>query len=267
MATTSNDLNISQAGYVVFDGTSTFSGRTFQAGTGITLTNASGVAGNTTITANGSNDLHTAIYIVSSAGTNGTGANYTTISSAITAAQVTGINSTIFIMPGLTGTYTENFTLPANINLTAFNCDSTTPNVTIIGKITCTDAGSRSISGIRLQTNSDNLLVVSGTLATVVYLDGCHLNCTNNTGISFSSSNSSSLISLNYCTGNFTTTGISLFTSSSTGTVLIKYSRFDNSATTTTASSISAGTLLCYYSYLTFPFSTSGTTAQFLLFK
>ncbi len=47
----SNDLNISQAGYVVFDGTATFTGRTFQAGPGISLTNASGVAGNTTISA------------------------------------------------------------------------------------------------------------------------------------------------------------------------------------------------------------------------
>lgn len=47
----SNDLNISTAGYVVFDGTATFFGRTFQAGTGITLTNPSGVVGNTTISA------------------------------------------------------------------------------------------------------------------------------------------------------------------------------------------------------------------------
>ncbi len=50
----SNDLNIGTAGYVVFDGTATFFGRTFQAGTGITLTNASGVAGNTTIALSGS---------------------------------------------------------------------------------------------------------------------------------------------------------------------------------------------------------------------
>ena len=49
----SNDLNISQAGYVVFDGISTFTGRTFQAGAGITLTNASGIAGNTTISLTG----------------------------------------------------------------------------------------------------------------------------------------------------------------------------------------------------------------------
>ena len=48
-ATPGNALNIATAGYVVFDSTATFSGRTFQAGTGIALTNASGVSGNTTI--------------------------------------------------------------------------------------------------------------------------------------------------------------------------------------------------------------------------
>lgn len=53
MPTPANDLNITQAGYVVFDGTATFTGRTFQAGAGISLTNASGVAGNTTIASTG----------------------------------------------------------------------------------------------------------------------------------------------------------------------------------------------------------------------
>lgn len=48
-----NSLNITQPGYVVFDGVSVFTGRTFQAGTGITLTNASGIAGNTTISVSG----------------------------------------------------------------------------------------------------------------------------------------------------------------------------------------------------------------------
>lgn len=51
---TSNDLNISQSGFVVFDGISTFTGRTFIGGTGITISNGSGVAGNPTISASGS---------------------------------------------------------------------------------------------------------------------------------------------------------------------------------------------------------------------
>jgi hypothetical protein len=49
VGTPSNDLNIQSPGYIVFDGISSFSGRTFQAGAGITLTNADGTAGNTTI--------------------------------------------------------------------------------------------------------------------------------------------------------------------------------------------------------------------------
>jgi hypothetical protein len=53
MPTPANDLNITQAGYVVFDGTATFTGRTFQAGTGISLTNPDGIAGNTTISLSG----------------------------------------------------------------------------------------------------------------------------------------------------------------------------------------------------------------------
>lgn len=50
----SNDLGISQAGYVNFDGVATFTGRTFQAGTGISLTNPDGIAGDTTISLSGS---------------------------------------------------------------------------------------------------------------------------------------------------------------------------------------------------------------------
>lgn len=53
VTTTGNDLNISQAGYVAFDGTATFFGRTFQAGTGITISNPDGIAGNSTISATG----------------------------------------------------------------------------------------------------------------------------------------------------------------------------------------------------------------------
>jgi hypothetical protein len=66
MATPSNDLNINQAGYVTFDGTATFFGRTFQAGTGITLTNPDGIAGNTTITATG---VGTVIELTGNSGT------------------------------------------------------------------------------------------------------------------------------------------------------------------------------------------------------
>jgi hypothetical protein len=259
MGIPSNDLNISQAGYVVFDGVSTFTGRTFQAGTGISLTNASGVAGNTTITATGpTTDLHVAKFIVSAEGTVGTGANFTTITAAIASAVGTGINSTIFIMPG---TYTENFTLPAGINLTAYSCDAFTPNVTIVGNITCTGAGSRSISGIRLQTNSAAFLTVSANAAIVVNLIHCYLNCTNNTGITYSSASSSSAINVYFCKGDLGTTGIGLFAHSSAGTLYFQNCvQFTNSGGSTTSSTISSGILAMQVLYFLFPITSSGTS-------
>jgi len=254
-----NDLNINTAGYISFDGVSNFNGRTFQAGTGITLTNPDGISGNTTITANGANDLHTAQFIVNSSGTSGTGANFTTIAAAIAAAQGTGLKQTIFIMPGSTGNYTENLTLVPGINICAFDCDAQTPNVTIIGKLTLTTAGTVTISGIRLQTNSDFFLAVTGSAASVVVLKNCYLNCTNNTGISYTSSSASSTVSILECRGDVTTTGIALFTASSAGNLGINLSYISNSGSTVTNSTMSAGGLYIFGSGLNIPITTSGT--------
>lgn len=49
MSTPANDLNITTAGYVVFDGVATFQGRTLQAGPDITVSYGDGIYGNTTI--------------------------------------------------------------------------------------------------------------------------------------------------------------------------------------------------------------------------
>src|ERR1700679_279137 len=59
MGTPSNDLNISQPGFVVFDGVATFTGKTLQAGTGISITNGSGIAGNPIISASGASGIQT----------------------------------------------------------------------------------------------------------------------------------------------------------------------------------------------------------------
>lgn len=230
---------------------------TLTAGSGISITNG---AGSITIANTGSlNDLYTAKYIVSSAGTSGTGANYTTITAAIAAAKITGIPSTIFIQPG---TYTENLTLEPNVNLTSFECDSTTPNVTIVGNCTHNTAGTVSISGIRLQTNSAAFLTVSGSVASVVYLNNCYLNCTNNTGISFTSTDASSQIVIINCRGNLGTTGIALYSmSSAPGVIQIQNLFMSNSGASKTASSNSSGTVTFYYSALNSPISSSSTGA------
>ncbi len=51
--TPSNDLNISIPGVMVFDGISTFLGRTITGGAGVTVTNGSGISGNPTISLTG----------------------------------------------------------------------------------------------------------------------------------------------------------------------------------------------------------------------
>jgi len=192
-----------------------------------------------------------ASYIVDASAAKG---SHTTIASAITTAGAGP--ATIAIRAG---TYTENFTLPENINLVSYDADALTPTVTIVGKITATSAGTRSISGIRLQTNGDFLLAVTGSEATVIYLKNCYLNMTNNTGISHTSSSASSLIVLDYCRGSLGTTGITLFVSTSLGGIVLQTSQIGNSGGSTTASSTSAGPISTQSSYLALAFSTSST--------
>lgn len=50
---TNNSINARSSGYAVYDGAGTWSGRTFQAGTGISITNGDGTGGNTTINTTG----------------------------------------------------------------------------------------------------------------------------------------------------------------------------------------------------------------------
>lgn len=204
-------------------------------------------------------DLHTARYIVSAGGLSD-GANYTTIAAAYAAAAGTGTNQTVFIQPG---TYTENLTLTPGVNLCAYDCDAPTPNVTIVGKCTLTTAGTVSISGIRLQTNSDFVLAVTGSAASIVNLINCFLNCTNNTGITFTSSSASSVIQLYNCSGNLTTTGIAFFAANSAGQFLMRYGKWSNSGNSTTANTVdSSGFLeMAYLPNFTSPVTSSGTAA------
>jgi hypothetical protein len=199
------------------------------------------------------NTFTTAKWIVSATSSDGT---HTTIASALTSASS---GDTIFIRPG---TYTENLTLKAGVNLTAFVCDGlgfTTNNVTIVGKCTFTAAGTVNISGIQLQTNSDFLLAVTGSAASIVDLTNCFLNCSNNTGISFSTSSGSAQINCNSCQGNLGTTGIAYFSSSSPGALNFNMCILSNTGASTTASSLSAGTISYFSCSMTFPTTSTST--------
>ena len=178
--------------------------------------------------------MSTARWIVDGSGTNGT---HTTIASAITSAS-TGIGqSTIFILPG---TYTENLTLFPGVNLTAYTCDGYTPGVIINGKCTFTQAGSVSLSGIQLQTNSDFALAVTGSDASVVNLIDCYINATNNTAISYTSTSAGSSILISNTNGNLSAAGITYFVATGAGTIRINHGIYNNSGNSTTPSTTSA---------------------------
>lgn len=200
-----------------------------------------------------SNTFTTAKWIVSATSSDGT---HTTIGAALTSASS---GDTIFIRPG---TYTENLTLKAGVNLTAFDCDSSlnnTGHVIISGKATLTTAGTVTISGIELQTNSDFFLAITGSANSVVNLNNCYLNALNNTGISYTSSGASSGINISYCSGNIGTTGISMHSCSGAGAITYSYCVIGNSGSSTTASTNSSGTIAFNWSNINFPISSSST--------
>jgi len=160
---------------------------------------------------------------------------HTTIASALASASS---GDTIFIKPG---TYTENLTLVAGVNLTAFEGDGQTPTVTIEGTCSFSSAGTVTLTGIRLQTNGAFLLSVTGSAASIVNLQSCYLNISDNTGIEFTSSDAGSQINIQNCQGNLGTTGIGIYTSSSAGSLSFNNTVITNSGGSTTASSNSAG--------------------------
>ncbi len=192
-------------------------------------------------------------------GTTVANGTHSTIAAALTSASS---GDTVFIRPG---TYVENLTLKAGVNLTAYSCDSSlnaTAHVIISGTCTLTTAGSVTISGIQLQTNSAAILAVTGTLASIVNLNNCYLNCTNATGITFSSSSASAVINIYNCNGDIGTTGISLFTHSSAGVLRINNSGIGNTGNSTTASTCSAGFISFNYSIIAFPISYSSPSVS-----
>lgn len=202
------------------------------------------------------NTFTTAKWIVSALASDGT---HTTIASAITSAAS---SDTIFIRPG---TYTENLTLKAGVNLTAFGSDSFNGTVTINGTCTFTGTGTVNIYGIQLKTNSNFLLVSSGANASNITLTNCYLNCLNNTGISFTNSNALSNINIILCNGNLATTGIGYFAHSGAGTLLIQEGTYSNSGNSTTVSTVSgAGAIQIEDIVGNFPITTSSTSQTFL---
>ncbi len=204
-------------------------------------------------------------WIVDASAANGT---HTTIAAAITSASS---GDTIVIRQG---TYTENLTLKAGVNLTGWPSDGETNefpvslatyNVKIIGKMSMSAAGFVCISNIFLQTNSDNILSVTGTAATYVLCKNCYINASNNTAIVASSTIGE--VGFENCSGNLGTTGIAYFSCSGGSNFAINGGMWGNSGSSLTASTNSGGILTLKNCEFDSFISSSGTTASVSCFN
>lgn len=176
------------------------------------------------------NTFTTAKWIVSSKSSDGT---HTTIASAITSASS---GDTIFIRPG---TYTENITLKAGVNLTGFGSDgvisyannASTPNVIILGTVTASYSGSVTLANLQLQTNSAAALATSGSNTSSLILNGCSVSAVNNTGMTFNAVN----FSTTFYNCSFTSTSTQLLFAVTTGPIVFQSCLFDLSATSSSS--------------------------------
>lgn len=190
------------------------------------------------------NTFGCAKWIVSADPTQGT---HTTISSAIASASS---GDTIFIRPG---TYTEDPTLKAGVNLTAYVCNSAAadgsspsnlPTTIINGKLTASYTGIVAISGIMLQTNNDFLLVMSGSTTTDLEIFDCFIFALNHTAISMTTTVGK--LNIYRTNGQLGTTGIS-YISQTSGTINLYYSTFLNEIGHSTTASTTTGVLTLIY--------------------
>lgn len=199
------------------------------------------------------NTFTTAKWIVSSTISNGT---HTTIAGALASASS---GDTIFIRPG---TYTENLTLVGGVDLVSYPGQGRTPNVTITGKCTGSYTGSVTISGIRLQTNSDYVVEMTGATAPALYLIDCDLSLTNGSGIHISNTGGA-IVWAYQCRGDLAST-FKYFVVDTGTTSQIKLFKCDfyNSGGSTTASTVAgaSGIVLEYCDFFN-PITSSGTSS------
>ena len=191
------------------------------------------------------NDYGPAKLIVSTNPANGT---HTTLTSAMAAATA---GDTIFVR---TGTYTENITLVAGVNISAFNCDSLTPNVTLDGYFTGSYLGTVSISGINIANSTVNQpnIILIGTNNSVLNLINCNIQVVTSTSVGIRVQNTGTKINLYNCTADNSGNG-QLFAvgTGSTGNFLNFYNcTMYNSSNSTNLSNINGNGFVNIYNSL-----------------
>lgn len=186
--------------------------------------------------------------VVDPSATVGLRGTFQTITAALAAASS---GQTIFIRRG---TYTENLTLKAGVNLAAYDCDAQNALVVIEGDISATFAGACSICGIKFVASGiSTAFLMSGANATIVNLINCYLNVTavGIGAIATSVSNAASRLNLISCNGDLATTSTSIYRQTGTGTINIYNCNFLNSGSSVTSNNTLSGFTNIYSSSFT----------------
>jgi hypothetical protein len=173
---------------------------------------------------------------------------HTTLATAMTAASS---GDTIILETSVT----ENVTITPGVNIVGLASGAANlPAIT--GTLTMTGAGTSTISGLELITNSNPFITVSGSAASILYVKNCYLNASNNTGISYTSSSSSSQIWLVDCDGTTGATNLAFFVCTTTnGSLFIEHCNLFYGSASTTASTTSSAQVTINHSQLNFPLS------------
>jgi len=141
--------------------------------------------------------------------------SYTTIQSAITAANTAGLDATIYIRPGA---YTENLTLYDGIDLVGAQASPRGPNVNITGTHVLPASGNISIKNLSF-THTGNQFAPAGASSISLSFDNCRFNITTSgRTVNIPGSANSSVI-FNNCLDVSTVNGI--YNNASTGALYI----------------------------------------------
>lgn len=177
--------------------------------------------------------------------------DFTTIQAAINAASS---GQTVFVRPG---TYTENITHKAGVNVTAFVGDAENFSVNVVGKWTISGPGTFALSSLTLTTNSDFCISMGGSDATILHVEDCLIIASNNTAVQYTTANPASVLVI-YNSVVAVDSSQACYSMSSTGTL----SFYENQlvGATTVASNSSAGAVLFFTCQMGWPISSSGNS-------
>jgi len=179
---------------------------------------------------------------------------HTTIQAAVTAASS---GEVVFIRHG---TYTENITLKAGVNLCGQEGSEPNATVNIVGRLTASTDGIVAIKNVTLTTNSDYILVLGAANTDKITFDNCYFVANGNTAISYTSSDVTSYVTLRNCVADIPALTTAFFINTSAGTFSCYGCTMTNSGASTTNSTSSAGLTEFFDSVVKFAITTSGSS-------